>query len=142
MEKMIYEKIYEKLDKLIPLGLKDFKEGEGFTKLKSEGFMDLNVDFLNYEHPGGNAGTKEDCFIIAMAHNYTQNGDVMADPDMEIAIFPKRKMAEALTYQQDGLGIFQRVYPEPGKVNPKLKKQLNIFLNQWLNNLKKQRFYN
>jgi len=142
MQKMIYEKIYEKLDKLIPLGSKDFKEGEGFVKLKSEGFMDLNVDFLHYEHPGGNAGTKEDCFIISMAHNYTQNGDVMADPDMEIAIFPKRKMAEALTYQQDGLGIFQRVYPEPGKVSLKLKKQLNIFLNQWLNNLKKQRFYN
>lgn len=142
MQKMIYERIYDKLNKLLPLGSKGFKEGGDFVKLKSGSFMDLNIDFLHHKHPGVNAGTEEDCFIISMAHNYIQNGDVMADPDMEIAVFPKLKMAEALTYQQDGiLEIFQRVYPEFGKVNPKLKKQLNIFLNQWLGNLKKQGFY-
>lgn len=49
-------------------------------------------------------------------------------------------MAEALTYQQDSLGVFQEVYPEPGKVDVKLKKQLNQFLNQWLTNLINQGF--
>ena len=139
---MIYETIYKKLDRLIPLGVKELQEGEGFIKLKSEGYMNLNVDSLRgKEHPNGDLALTLHCFIIAMAHNYTQNGDVMADPDMEIAIYPEMKMAEALTYQQDGLGIYQMVYPEPGFINPKLKKQLNSFLNQWLDNLKQQGFY-
>lgn len=137
---MVYEKIYKKLDRLIPLGVKELQEGEGFIKLKSEGYMDLDVDSLrDKEHPKG--GQDGHCFIIAMAHNHIQNGDVMADPDMEIAIYPEMKMAEALTYQQDGLGIYQRVYPEPGLVNVRMKRELNSFLNQWLDNLKNQGFY-
>lgn len=123
--KMIYEKIYEKLEELGITELTDYK------KMKSEGFMDLNIDILK---------DNDEVKIIAMAHNYIQNGDVMADPDMEIRIYKKTRMAEALTYQQDSLGIFQRVYPEPGKVYPKLKKDLNQFLNQWLTNLKSQGF--
>lgn len=39
-----------------------------------------------------------------------------------------------------GLGIYQVVYPEPGKVSPKLKTDLNKFLNQWLSNLIEQGF--
>lgn len=137
---MIYETIYKKLDRLIPLGVNELQKGEGFIKLKSEGYMNLNIDSLGgKEHPKGEQDGH--CFIIAMAHNHIQNGDLMADPDMEIAVYPEMKMAEALTYQQDGLGIYQMVYPEPGLVNPKLKKQLNSFLNQWLDNLKKQNFY-
>ena len=137
---MIYETIYKKIDKLMG-GIDEFKKSEeGYKKLKSGAYMDLSVDLLRgKEHPKG--GQDGHCFIIAMAHNYTQNGDVMADPDMEIAICPEMKMAEALTYQQDGLGIYQMVYPEPGLINPKLKKQLNSFLNQWLDNLKQQGFY-
>lgn len=72
---------------------------------------------------------------IALAHNGKQNGDVMADPDMEIRIYPEMKMAEALTFRNDYLGIFQEVYPEPGKYYPKLKKELNTFLNDWLKNM-------
>lgn len=64
----------------------------------------------------------------------------MADPDMEIRIYPDLKAVEALTYQQDGLGIYQVVFPEPGKVYPKVKKELNIFLNRWLSNLIDQGF--
>jgi hypothetical protein len=44
-------------------------------------------------------------------------------------------MAEALTFQNDYLGIYQEVYPEPGKYYPKLKKELNEFLNEWLQNI-------
>ncbi len=63
--------------------------------------MPLNVDKLTSD-------------TIALAHNGKQNGDVMADPDMEVRIYP------------------QEVYPEPGKYYPKLKKELNEFLNNWL----------
>ena len=125
---MIYEQIYSKIDDLTG-GIENFlKKEDGYMELKSKGFMDLNVDRLDEDR-------------IAMAHNYIQNGDVMADPDMEIRIDVKRKVAEALTFQQDSLGIYQVVYPEPGKVNSRLKKELNLFLNQWLNNLEKQGFY-
>ena len=123
--KMIYETIYKKLEKL---GITELVK---YKKLKSEGYMDLSIDILS---------DNEEEKHIAMAHNFIQNGDVMADPDMEIKIYKKTKMAEALTYQLSSLGIFQRVYPEPGKVYPKLKIQLNSFLDQWLTNLLSQGF--
>jgi len=125
--KLIYETIYKKLKKL---GITELTE---YKKFKNPPYMNLSVDVLNSKDKDGNK-------IIAMAHNYIQNGDIMADPDMEIKIFPELKMAEALTYQQDGLGIFQRVYPGEGLIDIKLKKQLNKFLDQWLTNLKNQGF--
>ena len=90
-----------------------------YLKFKSPGLMDLNVDKLTSD-------------TIALAHNGIQNGDVMADPDVEVRINRPGKMAEALTFQNDYLGIFQQVYPEPGKYSPNLKKELNAFLSDWL----------
>lgn len=133
---MIYEKIYKNLIRLIPL--ESLKENGGYVKLTSTGYMDLHVDRLHKTHP---KGKQDGCFIISMAHNFIQNGDTMADPDMEIAIYPEMGMAEALTYQLDSLGMFQRVYPKPGFVDLRTKKELNIFLDSWLATLKKQGFY-
>ena len=93
-----------------------------YLKFQSPGLMDLNVDKLTED-------------TIALAHNGIQNGDVMADPDVEVKIYPALKAAEALTFQNDYLGIFQEVYPEPGKFYPKLKKELNEFLSDWLKNM-------
>lgn len=53
---------------------------------------------------------------------------------MEIRIYPARGIAEALTFQQAIPPIYQEVYPAPGKVAPKLKRELNSFLNTWLRN--------
>ena len=64
----------------------------------------------------------------------------MADPDMEVKINHKQLMAEALSFQNDYMGIYQRVYTEPNKVDLKLKRDLNQFLNDWLNNLTNQGF--
>lgn len=108
-----------------------------FLKLKSSGFMDLNIDFL-YE--------KDDNYTIVMAHNYLQNGDVMADPEMEISVTPGMKMAEALTYKMDGLGIERHVYHFDSKgnkmVNKRYHNEQNRFLNTWLGNIKRQGFKN
>ena len=93
-----------------------------YMKFKSGGLMDLNVDNLLSNK-------------IALAHNGIQNGDVMADPDVEVQIFPEKHEAEALTFQNDYMGIYQVVYPEKGKCNTKLKKDLNIFLDDWLSNI-------
>lgn len=131
----VYHKIYRKLDKAGILEV--VKEGTGRKiwdkKYKSDGFMDLNIDRLTSN-------------TIAMAHNYIQNGDVMADPDMEIEIDHEQKTAQALSFQMDGAGIYQQVftYDDNGNkkgIRMKLKKDLNKFLNRWLTNLNQQGFF-
>ena len=133
----VHETIFKRM---AAIGIIDSEGRPSFTedmKLKSDGFMDLNLDRL---YDDG------DDFTIAMAHSYTQNGDVMADPDMEIRIIPSMKMAEALSFRQDGsIPINQQVYTECNGQKmeyPRLKKELNTFLSGWLLNLKKQGFKN
>ena len=120
-----YEQLFKKISALVP-NLAQIEPGEGI-ELKAKGFMDLHINVLWRE---------KDKTTIAMAHYYQQNGDMVPDPDMEIAVYPDRKMAEALRYQ-DSFG-YREVYPEEGKVYPKAKTELNQFLNQWLNNIKMQ----
>ena len=127
MRKSIHERIFDKLEKLGIIELGQQVEARKSIIDPSGTMMDLNYDYLGISDAPHS-------YNIALAHNYIQNGDVMADPDMEIRIYPKARYAEALSYQLDGLGIYQVVYPEPGKVYPKLKKDLNTFLNQWLKN--------
>lgn len=115
--------------RLVALGVLEIK-GDGH-KYRFPPFMDLNVDILSRE---------PDKIRIALAHNFIQEGDVMADPDMEIMIYPKLECAEALTYQLDSLGIYQEVY-DGDNPNMKLKKELNDFLLIWLKNLSQQGFY-
>jgi len=81
-----YHIIYDRLQPIL-----EALEGKDDVTLTSKGFMDLNVDRLYSE--------KEGAVRISIAHNYTQNGDVVPDPDMEIRVYPDRKMAEALTFQ-------------------------------------------
>jgi uncharacterized protein YqiB (DUF1249 family) len=120
---MIYERIYQKLDQLGINGL--IASGTEAAKSTASGYMDLSFDRL-YDEEGA--------VVIALAHYYKQNGDLCADPDMEIRVYPQRGMAEALTFQQAIPPIYQQVYPAPGKVIPALKKSLNSFLLTWLNN--------
>ena len=118
MKRTVYEMIFARLQEMEIINESGIMPCD-FMKFKSSGLMDLNVDNLY-----GNT--------IAIAHNGIQNGDAMADPDMEIRIYPELKTAEALTFRNEYMGINQEVYPEPGKFYPKLKKELNAFLNSWL----------
>ena len=54
---------------------------------------------------------------------------------MVVLVYPDLAMAEAYSFQQAIPPVYQEVYPEPGKVRPKLKQDLNSFLRQWLQNL-------
>lgn len=133
MRKTVYETNFDMMVKLgiiTPDGQPTFKEAK---KMKSGAFMDLNLDYLISTKKG---------IVIALAHNYVQNGDVMADPDMEIRIVKGAPMVEALSYRQDAVGINQQVYADEAetKYYPRLKKELNSFLNTWLKNLIRQRF--
>lgn len=120
----IHARIYHKLLDVIPDLLTISESG----KSKVDGFMDLNLDILH---------RRPDRLIIAISHYYKQNGDLVADPDMEVAVYPQDEKVEALAYQD--IWGYRRVYGEDGAtVDMKTKRELNWFLNQWLDNLIKQ----
>jgi len=123
----VYQWNYKKLDRLTG-GIKEFvSKPENYKKIKNEPFMDLVIECI-----GEN--------IISLAHYYEQGGDLIPDPDMEIKVMPEFEAVEVLAYQDNFK--YQKVYTEDGKsYYPKLRKELNSFLNFWLNNLKKQGFY-
>ena len=125
MAPTINERIFKKLEKI----LGDLTVIPAYMKFEAHGFMDLSVDRLYAD---------EESVTIALSHYFKQNGDMVPDPDMEVRIYPEMKMAEALTYQ-DSFG-YQQVYPSPSQVNSKAKKDLNVFLNQWLSNIIEQGF--
>jgi uncharacterized protein YqiB (DUF1249 family) len=118
MDRKIYKNIFKRLQQLKILDENGIMKAS-YMRFESEGLMDLHVDNLLNN-------------TISVAHNGKQNGDVMCDPDVQVWIHPDHKEAEALTFQNDYLGIFQEVYPEPGKYRPKLKEDLNEFLADWL----------
>ncbi len=128
-------KYEDMFDLLIKIGILNDTGFPNFTglhkKIENEPYMALNIDILSPAEADG--------YRIAMAHNYISNNDVMADPDMEIQIYPRIRAVEVLTYQQSAVGIYQRVYSESG-VNVKMKRKLNDFLYLWLKNLVGQGF--
>lgn len=124
-----YEEIYKRMDEL---GIFEIPE---HGQKRTAGYMPLSVDRLICQTEGREK--------FALAHNYEQNGDLMADPDMEVWVNHRTGIAEALTYQQDNEGVFQTVYEQVGSktyVNKQAKEELNAFLLRWLRNLKKQGF--
>ena len=96
-----------------------------YLKLKAPGFMDLVIEKIWDNR-------------ISLSHYYQQNGDLMADPDMEIIVDHDGEMVKAATFKQDNLGIYQSAYQGDVLVDDKLAKELNDFLGQWLTNIMEQ----
>ena len=121
----IHTRMFHKLLDVIP----DLLTIEESGKSKVDGFMDLNLDIIH---------RRPDRIIIALSHYYKHpSGDMIADPDMELAVYPLQEKAEALAYQ-DCWG-YRRVYGDDGAtVDVKANRELNGFLNQWLTNLIQQ----
>jgi len=90
-----------------------------------ESFMPLSMDLLGDGR-------------LAISHYYEQNSDQMADPDMEFVFDREAGTLAARTYQQDGLGVFQRVEDDGGRVNTALERQLNSFARDWFRNIRGQ----
>lgn len=106
---------------------------EGHFRYTSEGYEPLSVENLEYTDYLGNP-------VYSIAHFYLQNGDLMRDPDMEIAVNDTLGIAYPLTYQLDALGIYQEVFVSTEKYRPKLLNELSDFLNDWGKNIKSQGF--
>jgi uncharacterized protein YqiB (DUF1249 family) len=116
--------IYRKLNDLIPGLPEHLKAGKEYGKSsKSKPYMDLSYDFLHEDKPGE--------YIIALAHHFEQNGDLVPDPDMEIRVIPEKEIAEALSFQN--IMLYQHV-DSGEKTNEMLQRDLNEFLDQWLTN--------
>lgn len=132
MRKSVYETNY---DRLVSLGIFDeSRNSEGSRRSRSVGFMDLVVERLpHYDDSTGQKGK-----AYSLTHYFEQNGDLCKDPDMVIIVYLESKSVVAFSFEQSIPPIYQVVYPEPGKVYPLLKKELNNFLRMWLNNLIEQ----
>ncbi|MDD2301389.1 MAG: hypothetical protein PHG30_02390, partial [Eubacteriales bacterium] len=92
-----------------------------------EGFMPLSIDRLGDDR-------------VAISHTYTQNGDLMADPDMEFVIDRKAKTLSARSFQQDGTGTYQCVSDENDmdEADKSLVKSLNSFARTWFEHIQSQ----
>ena len=84
----IYCRNYQKLMQLIPT-LPDMKTA---SKLTAPGFMNLNVDVLSRHRKK---------IVVALSHYYYKHpsGDMIADPDMTIAVYTQTQSVEVLAYQ-------------------------------------------
>ena len=135
MRKTIYETNY---DRLIKLGVvtKDGIVPEQCRRSEVPELMDWVVERL--PHLDGASGNEEGV-AVSLAHYFEQSGDLCKDPEMVVLIYPSQRMAEAFTFEMSLPPIYQQVFPEPGKVIPVLRKELNSFLRQWLKNLIEQK---
>lgn len=120
----LHQQIYKKLLVVIPHLESIAEHGKSVVP----GYMDLNLDVLR---------RTKDKTVIALSHYYKHGGDSIADPDMVLAVYPDRAMAEALSYQDSYL--YQEVYSDGGRlVDIRAKRELNKFLSHWLSNLRIQ----
>lgn len=71
---------------------------------------------------------------IMLGHSRTENGAVMIDPEMTVAVYLDRCIAEALTYRD--AYMTNSVYsPDRNHIDILAKRVLNDHLDTWLGNL-------
>ncbi len=106
-------------------------------RFTAPGFMPLSLESLGYSD-------HRNFPVYAMAHYGTQNGDLMADPDMTFSVDFSTGEIHPMSYQNDYLGMYQQVYKtsDTGKLmySPSLRTDLDRFLWQWLKNISLQGF--
>ncbi len=106
------------------------KPGEHF-KIENEPYMPLCLDVL-----GKN--------LIAVAHYYEQNGDLVADPDMVFFTGYGVENGWVPVSIQQNMGSYTRATEiEDGKVTgfyPRAQAELATFANMWARNIKAQGF--
>lgn len=134
MRKTIYETNYDRLVKLGIISDDGAVSGQCHCS-EMAGLMDWVMEHL--PSLDGTSGNGEG-IAMSLAYYFEQNGDLCKDPKMVVLIYPSQRMVETLTFEMSIPPIYQQVFPEPGKVIPQLRKELNSFLRQWLNKLIEQ----
>ncbi len=110
----IYKKIYLKLNRM---GVFDVRQ---YAVIENPPFTPLCIDRI-----------ADDCY--ALSQNRVEEGSVFSDPDVEIRVDHKKKVAEPTSFQDRS--VRKMVYPKPGTVNLQIKNELAIFLERWLDDL-------
>ena len=122
--------------KMILPFLEAAENNDGHARFESSGFEPLSVEKLYYGDHFGNP-------VYSMMHWYTQNGDLMRDPDITFSVDRENHRILPLTYQMDALGQYQEVFIQrEGKTlySRRLMVDLDRFLWQWLKNIQEQGF--
>lgn len=124
----IYNQNYKSLKALFGNDIHNFPE---YLRFESEGFMPLTFDRIS---------RTQNAVQYAMTHWYSQNGDLIQDPEMLIEI--RRETVEALSITH--APPFNRLIPvynaDRTLYSPRQKKEQNAFLKTWLQNIKDQGF--
>ena len=118
----LVQRNYRAVMELAPEVLRGETESKSFEAGQS--FMPLTVESIGENR-------------IAISHYYTQNGDSLADPDMEFVFDHEAKTLNARTFQQDNLNRFEQVVTD-GVVDGELESELNDFASQWFKNIREQ----
>ncbi|WP_295996896.1 DUF1249 domain-containing protein [Rugamonas sp.] len=72
--------------------------------------------------------------IIMLGHSCAESGGVVINPEMTVAVYLDRSMAEALTYRDTYMS--NSVYsPDRSHIDILAKRVLNDYLHTWLGNL-------
>lgn len=116
--------------------LEAVNEAEGHKHFTAGGYMDLVIENLYFSDFAGRD-------VFSISHYGEQNGDLMADPDMEIAVNWKNGQIIPRTFRNDYIGLYQEVFKrQNGKTlySERLLIDLDGFLWQWLRNIQEQGF--
>ena len=111
-------------------------QNEGSKHFKSSGYMDLVIENLQTVDGDGFP-------IYSISHYGIQNGDLMADPDMEFSINHNEGRIIPRTFKNDYVGLYQEVFTvQDGRrvYSPGLLRELDQFMWQWLKNIEDQGF--
>ncbi len=81
--------------------------------------------------------------LYTLGHYGLQNGDAMADPEVDFWVVAC--MAAPVSYRNDYVGVHQvpvEFTESSWKINPRLQGQITRFANMWLRNIHHQGFVN
>ena len=128
----------ERIFRQLVAGLTDAGEARRIDNAGA-GYMAVSIDVLSVDRHTV-AGREWYEMIVAVAHNYVQEGDVMADPDVEFLVTPAG--VAPLSFQQDP-GIYRRwAWKDKGgwRYNKRGQADLAVFCSQWMQNIKDQQW--
>ena len=122
--------------RLLPF-IQGMGEDDDHRRYEAPGFMPLTVEYLHFTDRHGHP-------VYSLTHYGEQNGDLMADPDMTVAVDQDAGTVEPLTFHNDYMGVDQQVYIRAANgqllYSRRLRSELDDFLRQWLKNLAEQGF--